>query len=128
MTRHEGYLEDVARNALKRHIDEHGATTFAKMEDIFRKCGYLYSGERTVRLPGNDSIFLWHGWSEEACQLVFGLLEEGYSVATCHPVVYLVDGAIPGNFELARDVNRRYAKPRWLPCVWVRDEEVANGK
>lgn len=110
------------QDALARYIDAHGGTSFVEMERVFDECGYDYRGDRSIRLPGNDTVFLWNGWNEDACRIAFGLLERGYAVVPCHSVVYYVDGSVPvTGCDIARSAKRRYASPRWLPCVWCRD-------
>ena len=65
--------ESYAAAALLDHLAKNGGmATFAEIEALFDKIGYIYRGE--CYIAAGDNLVTWYGWSESAVNMLNRLI------------------------------------------------------
>jgi hypothetical protein len=110
-------LSAAAKHVLA-FVRDFKAASFTEIGTQLREFGIDPAGEFTLLYPGEPSIVLWTGVSEEFIAVLDELLgAKLVHYAPASPWVYLIDGGLL-DLPLARRLPRDgYRKPHWLPIV-----------
>lgn len=99
-------------------IREHDATSFVELENVFKRIGYDYKGEREIGIKSLGNVALWSGWSSDAVQAFDNVMRlPDVNISTASPIIYLMDGAVPQLPVAKREQS--YKHPHWLPIVFT---------
>ena len=100
------------------HIKSHPGTSYAELENVFNDNGFDFRGDKEACSEVNENVIFWSGWSEEAFEIIAGLIKSGkIERIPCQPYIYLIDGKALTLPILKGDPNR-IKRPHWLPCVF----------
>jgi len=108
------------------YIREHDATSFVELENLFKRIGYDYRGEREIGIKSLGNVVLWSGWSADAVKIFDNVMKlPDVGIMTVSPLIYFMDGAVPQLPVAKREQN--YKHPHWLPIAFtVNHERVLN--
>lgn len=105
------------KEKLYEFIKTNRRAVFTEIEHFFQDSGYAYEGNVAFFAREGSNILLWNGWSQEACNLLVELTEEGeicWSPAS--PIeCYLMTSLL--QLPLAVQIQHNYKEPHWLPAV-----------
>lgn len=75
----------------------------------------------------NQTVMLWEKMSSKLVDLLQGMLKsEEITMSTTTVLTYLIDGGIL-RLPVAKQLNRKYKKTRWLPVVFNPREQASDG-
>lgn len=99
-------------------IKRNGGVSFVEIEELFEKNGFDYKGGKMLALPENPKMVVWCHWTEEACGIIFELLNRGMVMKPASPLIYYIDGKVfPLNIPIAKEINENSNELCWLPVV-----------
>lgn len=87
------------------------------MPRVLDRRGVETRGHWSISAPESrrlSNAWLWFNLSQEAADVLVEVLSRA-KLEPAHPLVYLVDGCVPGVATVK--AMRHYKKPRWLPVV-----------
>lgn len=114
-------MDKVAiKNKIVANILDYGDQSFVGIEETFEEYSFNYKEDGKYLIsPENDSIVLWHGWNDEAVQVIQEVMQENEIKLTgTDTLVYLVDGRVL-NLPVATKINHHYKEARWYPMLFV---------
>jgi len=104
---------------LKKYIDDYGHVSFAELTrdfEGFEGDELMFAGD------AKKNVVLWANISGNAVKQLNSLVKnKPYSFKPCNLLIYIVDGVCL-KLPVAKRLSKQgYKKPRWLPCVLVKE-------
>ncbi|MEI4463763.1 hypothetical protein SZL87_15165 [Exiguobacterium indicum] len=90
--------------------------TFAEIERLLNNQNISVNGSYRFYFPGNQSIIIWEGMSEEFAQALEELIfiDKVITLKVSHEKYYFLDGKVL-NLKPTYKFDCEYKKVRWLP-------------
>ena len=104
-----------AAEAVRAFISESsGSVQFSDIESVFKDAGFDYRGDKYVAVKKN--LVVWYGWSDEAVDIINGLIEEGK--------IKVVADSVKKHKDVSNELSslpvakkmKDYKKLHWLPA------------
>ena len=107
--------KEEAKIALMERIKEEGDMFFGEIENFFDSIGYEYKGDKSIRAREGSNLVIWVGWNDEAISILNEMMEfDGFTGMTANPIEVAIMEQL--TLPMAKQINRNYREPHWLPC------------
>ena len=113
--------ETMVYKEILKKLENEKELYFTEIEKVFETMEFDYKGNKNICVKGNENIIIWEGWSEQANNIIFKLIEhpnvinEGISDAL---ELWLYGKSLP--YPLVKKQSYTYKKSHWYPSklVW----------